>query len=386
MTITTARELTARLSDLLHREHSAMADFLVALADFDERRLWEPLGHASLFAFLRRELRLSAGAAQYRKTAAELVRKYPEVEAALRGGRLCLSSVIELAKVVTPDNASDVLPRFYGLSSRDAAFIAASIRPVENPPVREFIVTPVRADVSPEPEPTIGPPPSANGAASAAPLFRAPEIDVPARVSAPSAAAVARTAPAAAATTVEPLDGERARIHMTVSRRLLAKLDAARYALSHSHPGASRDEIVEVGLDLLLERHAKRRGLVEKPRKARPQAPAPERPAASVAALAPALQHAAGGLNDRYVPAEIRRAVWKRDGGRCQWPTHDGGVCGSTHQVELDHVLAFAKGGRITSVEDGRLLCRPHNDRHARQVFGDEWMNQFTRGRAPPSS
>ena len=93
----------------------------------------------------RRELGLSAGAAQYRKTAAELVQRYPEVGAALRDGRLCLSSVIELAKVMTPENAAEVLPRFFGLSSRDAAFVAASLRPVEDAPRREFIVTPVRS-------------------------------------------------------------------------------------------------------------------------------------------------------------------------------------------------------------------------------------------------
>jgi hypothetical protein len=52
-----------------------MAEFLVALADFDRRRLWRELGHASLFAFLHRELGLSAGAAFFRKTAAELIQR-----------------------------------------------------------------------------------------------------------------------------------------------------------------------------------------------------------------------------------------------------------------------------------------------------------------------
>jgi hypothetical protein len=84
-----------------------MSDFLLALADFDARKLWRELGHTSLFAFLRRELGLSAGAAQYRKTAAELIQQYPDVEAALRDGRLCLSSVIEAAKVLTPENQRD---------------------------------------------------------------------------------------------------------------------------------------------------------------------------------------------------------------------------------------------------------------------------------------
>ncbi|HYG69092.1 MAG TPA: HNH endonuclease, partial [Anaeromyxobacteraceae bacterium] len=82
----TARELTNHLAVLLRKEKDAMADFLLALADFDRKRLWRELGHTSLFAFLRRELKLSAGAAQNRKTAVELIQRFPAVEAALRSG------------------------------------------------------------------------------------------------------------------------------------------------------------------------------------------------------------------------------------------------------------------------------------------------------------
>ncbi len=57
-----ARALTENLASLLRREHAALGELLVALADFDRRRLWEQLGHASLFAFLHRELHLSKGA------------------------------------------------------------------------------------------------------------------------------------------------------------------------------------------------------------------------------------------------------------------------------------------------------------------------------------
>ncbi len=89
--MTTAREETTRLAGLLRREHHALAEFLVALAVFDRERRWVELGHASLFSFLRRELGLSAGAAQYRKTAADLVQNYPQIQAALGDGRLCLT-------------------------------------------------------------------------------------------------------------------------------------------------------------------------------------------------------------------------------------------------------------------------------------------------------
>jgi hypothetical protein len=97
----TARDHATRLADLLRREHHAMADFILALADFDAQRLWLELGHASLFSFLRRELGLSAGAAQYRKTAAELAQRHPEIAAALRDGKLCLSSPQRPSKAQT---------------------------------------------------------------------------------------------------------------------------------------------------------------------------------------------------------------------------------------------------------------------------------------------
>ena len=68
------------------------------------RRRWLELGHSSLFYFLHRELGLSKGAAFYRKTAAELIQRFPEIVEPLRDGRLCLTSVVELAKVLTPEN------------------------------------------------------------------------------------------------------------------------------------------------------------------------------------------------------------------------------------------------------------------------------------------
>ena len=76
------------------------------------------------------------------------------------------------------------------------------------------------------------------------------------------------------------------------------------------------------------------------------------------------------------------REVWERDGGRCQWPVASGGVCGSTVRVEVDHRLPKARGGPAT-VENLRCLCKVHNDVAARAVYGDAWMDQFTRGVRP---
>jgi hypothetical protein len=124
-----ARQQRDALKTLLRKEQAAMADFLVALADFDRRRGWELLGHASLFAFLVADLRLSRSAAFYRRSAAELLQRFPEVIEPLRDGKLCLSTVGELAKVLTKENRAIVTPRFFGLSSREAQELVAELQP-----------------------------------------------------------------------------------------------------------------------------------------------------------------------------------------------------------------------------------------------------------------
>ena len=345
--MTSARDLSARLAELLQRERAALAEFLVALADFDTKRLWVELGHASLFYFLHRELGLSCGAAFHRKTATGLIQRFPEIVDPLRDGRLCLTSVVELAKVLTPENRDDVLPRFFHLSKYGAKAVSAALRPAEAGPHRA-VVTAVR--------PTAAAPATAQAASAA----RDPILEFPFHPDeTPHANPIQEPIPTLVAspprTAVEPLTADLRRLHVTVSRRFIEQLAAARAALSHSHPGASEGDILEAGLDLLLERHAKRKGLVEKPR----LEPPPAKP--------------------DHVSAQVKRAVWQRDGGRCQWPVDGGGVCGSIHQVELDHVVPRARGGPPT-IENTRCLCRFHNQLAARRVYGDAWMNRFTRG------
>ncbi len=252
----------------------------------------------------------------------------------------------------TPENRPEVLPRFLHRSKAEAKLVSAELCPAVAAPRRDVVT----ALLHPGPLPRLVPGEMEAGHGGAVhPANRL--LDVKSKPSGAASSAGASPLPAPAARLeVEPLDAESSRMHVTVSRRLLEKLDRARAALSHSHPGASAQEILEAGLDLLLERQAKRRGQVEKPRREAP----PSR-------------------TDR-VPAHVRRAVWKRDGGRCQWSVDGGGVCGSTHQVEIDHIVPKGRGGQAT-IENTRLLCRVHNQYAARLVYGDAWMDRFTQGR-----
>jgi hypothetical protein len=348
--ITNARVLSARLADLLRAEQVARADFLLALADFDRRRLWVDLGYANLFAYLHRELGLSRSAAHYRKTAVELIQRFPPVEAAFRSGRLCLTTSFELARVLTRENLDTVLPRFFGLSRREAMEVAAAIVPAETVPERT-VVTPVR-----ESAPAIAVlAPERREAPLAAPLSPALALGaecLPVGTSSP-APAPSRPVEPPARVEVRPLTAERSRIHLTVGCGFHARLEEARDVLSHAHPNASDGDILELALEALLERAAKRKGLGTR----RPKTPR--------------------AAKREHVPAHVLAAALERAGHCCEWRLASEGVCGSRRRLQPDHIQPLALGG-CSDLANIRILCTFHNLLAAREVFGDEWMDQFT--------
>jgi hypothetical protein len=57
--------------------------------------------------------------------------------------------------------------------------------------------------------------------------------------------------------------------------------------------------------------------------------------------------------DSRYIPSEVKRTVWKRDGGRCV-------NCGSKRDLEYDHDIPFSRGGSNTE-NNIRILCKRCN-------------------------
>ncbi len=215
-----------------------MADFLVALADFDLCRGWEALGHANLFAFIRSELGLSPAPTYWRQEAARLLQRFPDLEGPLRHGKLCLTTMAELAKVLTAENREAVLPRFLGISTREAKEIVAELQPREAPATRTMVTRvpgvalvstaaaacgsvaatleasprhPPQTDIS---QPALSPP--------------APTGAPPSQLWAPKVDFGGVVAPVARRDEIEPLSADRSRIHVNVSRHFTRKLEAAR--------------------------------------------------------------------------------------------------------------------------------------------------------------
>ncbi len=58
--------------------------------------------------------------------------------------------------------------------------------------------------------------------------------------------------------------------------------------------------------------------------------------------------------NPRMIPPAVRRAVWKRDQGRCA-------LCGSRENLHFDHIIPYSQGGTSLRTENVQLLCSHHN-------------------------
>lgn len=145
---------------------------------------------------------------------------------------------------------------------------------------------------------------------------------------------------------VTPIGADRYRIQFTASQELHDKLFHAQDLLRHAIPSGDLAAVLERAVDELLAK-VERAGTV-------------------------AASH--GGstrptrAGSRVVPREVRRAVWRRDEGRCTFVGREG-RCTATAFLELHHIVPFAEGGKST-VENLTVRCQSHNAYEAEVWFG----------------
>src|SRR5262245_184198 len=101
--------LLSGLRTLIDRDRETTAELLAHLAEVDQRKLYLPAAHPSLFAYCVEELHLSEEAACKRIRAARAAREFPVVFEALADGRLHLTAVCLLAPHLTDETADELL-------------------------------------------------------------------------------------------------------------------------------------------------------------------------------------------------------------------------------------------------------------------------------------
>ena len=82
--------------------------------------------------------------------------------------------------------------------------------------------------------------------------------------------------------------------------------------------------------------------------------------------------------SSRAVPTWLKDKVLKRDSYQCSFVSADGRSCGCKADLEIDHIIPFAKGGK-TVIQNFRTLCRTHNYLGAVEVFGEKHVESKIR-------
>jgi hypothetical protein len=289
-----------------------------------------------MHVFCVKELGFSDGAAYNRIGVARAARRWHAVLDALRTGAVHLSGLRVLVPHFRDDNHQALLAEAAGKSKREIEEIAARLSPK----------SPVPDRVSNIPAPR------------AVSLFESPAQSATSRDSdAVSTVVPLRTTRREERRpVVAPLSDDIFKIQFTAPRTLRDKLREAQDLLRHRVPGGELAAVFEKALDALILNLKKERFAVgRKPR--------------SDAAPAPSVEWS------RNIPDLIKRAVYERAQGRCEFLAEDGRRCTETGRLELDHIDGFART-HVHSVDRIRLLCRGHNVHAAEQLYGRVFMDR----------
>ena len=160
---------------------------------------------------------------------------------------------------------------------------------------------------------------------------------------------------------VEALGNDNYLLRCTISGALRQKLDRLGELLGIATTAAGMVELIERAVDATLKLKDPAR-----PRQQR-KTPAP--------APAPASAPVQQPQRSRAIPAAIKRQVFARAGYCCQFISNNGVACRQRTYLEIDHIHPFSRGGSH-HIENLRVLCRGHNQRHAERDFGLDFMQR----------
>ena len=313
------------------REGEVTAFRLARLAEYDERKLFLEDAFPSMLAWCVRELRLSVEEAKKRIRVARVGRRCPVVFEALANGRVNMSGLVCLATHLTPENAEE-------LAAAAAHKTRAEIEQMlaERFPKQEIAA---RVDPITLPSQQLG---ESEGSPGTLPDAVIPDQGDP--------RAVAARAP----NRVSQLSPEAYSVQFTRRREADERFRYAQDLLGSRVKPGDIAEVYDRAIKVLVEKLERARfGACARPRK-NGQPPR---------------------TGSRHIPNEVKRAVWKRDGGQCTYKSESGLRCEARRDLQFDHEKEFARGGEAT-VDNLRLRCPGHNQHAAEQTFGAGFMKQ----------
>jgi 5-methylcytosine-specific restriction endonuclease McrA len=300
---------------LAHHERYILTEVLQHLAEIQSRKLFSPK-YRSLFEYARIELGYSEDQAARRIAAMRLLRELPELEKKITTGLLSLS-VLGLAQTHFRNEKAFVAANPGNLAASDLSKASklATLGLLEGKSARD--ATRILMDRSSCPEQLRG-------------------------------------------ESVKPISSTMNELRIVVPDETLEKVSRVKGLLANKYPLLTLGQLLELMCDMSLERLAPEEtdeASVSKLNEIVKRSPATSRVKQAVSK-----PRSSAATGSRAVGKRLRAAVKQRAGNTCE-------LCGSTHRLEIDHRVPFARGGE-TSLKNLRLLCRNYNQRESLVAFG----------------
>lgn len=312
------------------QEQNLTLEVIELIKEVNDRRLYLKLGFGSLFDFVTKDLGYEPGSAMRRIQTARMVSEIPEVKSKIEDGRLSLSVISQVQSFFKKEETI----KGEKLSKHQKVEILAI---VENKSAREAEKELVK--LSPE--------------------------------------------------TVKKTESQReltdnlTELKLVIDCELKAQLDELKLLLSHQNPNMSYVELIRLMAKKMMGGIKRKNagagevqshtgiegasnGLIAIPTSEwTSNSGATHMSAQEInlegTTVTQIVQRPKVKIKTRYISEKVKRQIWQRDHGGCQYrDAETGRICNSRYQLQIDHIQRFSEGGG-NDVENLRLLCRAHN-------------------------
>jgi 5-methylcytosine-specific restriction endonuclease McrA len=327
-------ELVMQVQGLLQREKRIGDAILLGLKEIKARRVFAALGYPSLFEFLVKHFGLSESATYQRLQALKLIEAVPEVQNDLFNGTLSLSNAAlvqsfiqseEKQSTLTAETKKHLIESIKCKTHKEARVILARENPVSAlPPSRE-----------------------------------------------------------------KPMTSTHSQLQITVDQETIAALQDVKELLSHTIPDGDLAQVLKYMLQLTSSTLRKRKGQVEITKsemkrgfsvleKNRTESNSnsnsnSSHSVANVGSIVGVTERGTdakkGSVKRKAIPIDVKRKVFTRAGGCCEYQSTTGHRCASRHQLEIDHITPVSQGGS-SEIHSLQLLCRTHNQFRLKETHG----------------
>jgi hypothetical protein len=334
-------ELLQHSKDLAEQNRKISLELIECLKEVEKRMLFADLGYSSLWEFAVQYLKLSEGSAQRKIASMRLISQLPEAHRALVNGSLSITNAAQLqshfrreAKKGKKSSAQEklaVVQKMAGLSKRECEKELLKISPESIPQEKERSLTENLTE-----------------------------------------------------------------LRFVVDQSVMKKLERLKGLLAYKNPGISLAELFELLVTQELEKLEKKKaGSLKTQLKTQAKtemlscspepiaAPSVSPPPAKVIAQAPVkgeCKTISKMIKRQAFPASVRRKIWNRAGGQCEFIGENGKRCTARRRLEFDHhPVPVALGGK-NNEGNGRLACKTHNLSSAVHVLGRQCMQKWLPG------